>query len=591
MVCHVYRYIAIFTISILVGACKTNQPVNGTAVDDMNMHLYQALDTDRRIDKGRAFQVSRISNELIPKAHYHRGTSGIGSRRFDIAVKSVPAKTFFMGLVKDSNINIAVSPDVEGMITLNLKNVTIAEVLQTLEDVYGYSYRTTSSGYQILANKIKTKIYSVNYLDIDRKGESNLNISSGQVSQGAANGNNNAGGGNLAGGVGNLGGAGGAGGNNNRQQITSSIGQVHTKSTIDFWKQLQETLEGMVGKENGRSVTVNPVAGVVVARAMPVELKQVEAYLDAVQLNMDRQVVLEAKILEVELNHSYQMGIDWKIFGANLNSINQFTGNQYTQQNFPDAYKINVKWNPSNFTTTIQALSEQGNVQVLSSPRVSTLNNQKAVIKVGNDEFYVTNVSTTNTQVGTTVTPTQDVQLTPFFSGISLDVTPQIGPRGNITLHIHPAVSKVVDHQKEIDLGNSGTLRLPLARSTIRESDTVVHAKDGQVIVIGGLMQNQTGESLAGLPFFANVPFFGTLLRNTRQGSTKSELVILLKPTVVKRKVWSQQLNHAQQGIDGVKRGFHVGGYPGVFGTEGERPEQLGAVSGRYGRPKGRGHK
>lgn len=583
---HCYRKASYLLTAVILGmsGCKTHKGVNGTAIDQMNTGLYLAAQNNQRLETPKKRLPSRISNALIPKGRYHRSAGHqFAQRRFDISVKSVPANTFFMGLVKGTPISIAVSPDVVGNITLNLKNVTVKEVLQTLEDVYGYTYRETASGYQVLGNKVKTKIYSVNYLDVDRQGNSQIQISSGQVSQGAQN---NQGGG----GAGGAGGAGGGGaGGNQRGGISSNIGRVQTQSKIDFWKELEATLTSMVGSEGGRSITVNPHAGIVVARALPAELKQIEYYLDAVQNSMDRQVVLEAKILEVALNHNYQMGIDWRLFGANLRSLSTFPNSNITDANFADAYNINIRWNPTNFTTTIRALSEQGNIQVLSSPRVSTLNNQKAVIKVGSDDFYVTSVTSTPVQAGLATVPQQDVELTPFFSGITLDVTPQIDARGNVTLHIHPAISSVKNKQTRISLNSSSSLDLPLASSTIRESDTVVHAKDGQVIVIGGLMQNLTQEDLAGMPFLANMPFLGTLFKNTKQHSKKSELVILLKPTVVKKQTWTNHAIDAQQRINGLKRGFHVGGYPDVFGTEGEKPQKLGAVAGQFGRPRVRG--
>lgn len=119
----------------------------------------------------------------------------------------------------------------------------------------------------------------------------------------------------------------------------------------------------------------------------------------------------------------------------------------------------------------------------------------------------------------------------------------------------------------------------------MRESDTVVHARNSEVIVIGGLMEDKTEEDLAGLPFFTNMPFLGTLFRHTKQSSRKSELVILLKPTIVKKRTWSKEITNSQQRVIGLKRGMHFGDRPDVFGTEGERPIKYGPTSGIYGRP------
>ena len=208
----------------------------------------------------------------------------------------------------------------------------------------------------------------------------------------------------------------------------------------------------------------------------------------------------------------------------------------------------------SNFAALIQFLETQGNVQVLSSPRIATLNNQKAVLKVGTDEFFVTNVSTTTT-TGTSTTTTPSVTLQPFFSGIALDVTPQIDENNNITLHIHPSVSKVTTVNKVVDLGSAGSINLPLASSNISETDSIVRAQDGQIIAIGGLMKQATNDDRSQLPGAGDVPVLGNLFRNTSRSTVKRELVILLKPTVIQGDAnWQQDILDSQRRIQDLKR-------------------------------------
>jgi MSHA biogenesis protein MshL len=187
-------------------------------------------------------------------------------------------------------------------------------------------------------------------------------------------------------------------------------------------------------------------------------------------------------------------------------------------------------------------------VQVLSSPRISTVNNQKAVIKVGQDEFFVTDISNTTTTVTGSTTNNPEIELTPFFSGIALDVTPQIGENDEIILHIHPSISKVDDQVKTITLGDE-VVELPLALSTIRESDSIVFAKSGQIVVLGGLMQDRAIDQSTGLPFFQSIPVFGYLFGQQRQAMVKSELVILLKPVIVGSSNTSGLLDDSQRRI------------------------------------------
>ena len=184
---------------------------------------------------------------------------------------------------------------------------------------------------------------------------------------------------------------------------------------------------------------------------------------------------------------------------------------------------------------------------------MSTIDNLEAVIKSGSDEFFVTDISSNTVWnvSGTTTSP--DITLTPFFSGIALDVTPQISENDEVILHIHPSISEVVDQTKEITLG-SETLKLPLAFSTVREADTVVRALNGQVVVIGGLMQNISSNDDAGLPGVSDIPAVGSLFKQQSKRNNRSELVILLRPIVVgSNKTWSDYIKDSASRMEKLK--------------------------------------
>jgi len=199
----------------------------------------------------------------------------------------------------------------------------------------------------------------------------------------------------------------------------------------------------------------------------------------------------------------------------------------------------------------LSLLETQGSVQVLSSPRVSTVNNQKAVIRVGSDEYFVTGISNNTTSNATSVSSTPNIELSPFFSGIALDVTPQIAEDGEVVLHIHPVVSDVTDQQKSFTVGNQA-FSLPLALRGIRESDSIVKAQNGQVIVLGGLMQESKDNANGKRPILGDIPIVNALFRTKNKAKSKTELVILLRPIVVDGNTWQNELEQSEKRIQNI---------------------------------------
>ncbi|MGB5605911.1 MAG: pilus (MSHA type) biogenesis protein MshL, partial [Gammaproteobacteria bacterium] len=200
------------------------------------------------------------------------------------------------------------------------------------------------------------------------------------------------------------------------------------------------------------------------------------------------------------------------------------------------------------FNALIELLKTQGDVQVLSSPRISTINNQKAVIKVGQDEYFVTDVDTDTDTSDGVVNQSVDVTLTPFFSGVALDVIPQISDDNMVILHVHPSISEVTEKVKNIKVSTNDDLSIPLALSTIRESDTVIRAASGQVVVLGGLMKDVLRDAESRTPFLGDAPVVGHMFRPRREIMTKSELVILLRPVVINsNEQWHGQLRDTAQ--------------------------------------------
>lgn len=536
------------------------------AMNNIQASLHEGLKDDKQIQNSAVTQLSPdISSALLPNLSI-QARAAQTEQYFDYTVKDVPAREFFLGLVKGSHENIIVSPEITGTITLNLKHVTISQVLAAVHDLYGYQYLQMPYGYRIFPAGMHTQVFKVNYLNVIRKGKSHTLVNSGQVEESSGSSTSTTSAGVAV-----------TGSDSSGASTHSTSSTVETETTSDFWKALQSTLQTMVSKTKGSDVVVNETAGVIVVTSSDETLAKVTQYLDVLQTSINREVLIDAKILEVNLYAGYQAGIDWNILGLSQNSLGKAqdgsfaaTGNSEVNdslQPFSNVFTLNIT-DGNAFNVLMKLLSTQGNVQVLSSPRISTLNNQKAVIKVGSDEFFVTNIS--NTTVSSTSTQnTQNVDIAPFFSGVALDVTPEISNEGEVTLHIHPIVSTVRQHDITYTVGGT-TQEIPSALTQVRESDTIVRAKNGQVVVIGGLMEDITSEVIASTPFLGDAPIIGPLFRRTNQQSVKTELVILLQPTIMNDQALIKQLHGAEEQFNALNKGYMYGSHPDVFGNLGE---------------------
>ncbi|MFK5914179.1 MAG: pilus (MSHA type) biogenesis protein MshL [Woeseiaceae bacterium] len=538
-------YLIILGMTLLLSACANQaEKKHVSALDQMIDNAFQTENTssvNSEIEANLNIDDADIAAALLPDINL--SAPGAGSidvePRFDIKVYRANVRQFFMGLVDDSNYNMVLHPKVKGRITLDLKNVNVLDVMQLVRDVHGYDFEITATGFSVFPNAMRTRIFTLNYLNVSRSGGSKMSVSSGQVTETVSGTGDNA---------------------STTESISGS--NISTESKSNFWGSMTESLKALVGSKKGRNIVVSPQSGMIVVRAMPHELRLVEKFINKTQSFAQRQVIIEAKILEVELNEKFQTGINWSslqtsgnnrllssqtgggsIFGGSgvtgiagntgtldPSALSQVVGSATSAFGGMFSLALNVG---SNFSAFIELLKTQGDVQVLSSPQISTINNQKAVIKVGKDEFFITDVQSNTSTTTATATTQSNVELTPFFSGVALDVIPQISEEGDIILHIHPTVSTVTEEIKNISVSSGTSLSVPLAVSSIRESDSIIHAKSGQVVIIGGLMQNTVEDHVSKVPLLGDIPLLGALFRHTQQITKKSELVILLKPTVV----------------------------------------------------------
>ena len=575
-------------VTALLGACS-QPPLN-----QVDPGILSEMDSASR--QARSSQPDAVRQALLPplRAEIPKVPGALVEPRFDLVVNTAPAQQVFMSIVSGTRYSMVVNPAVSGTLSLNLKDVTVPEALEAIREVYGYEFRFDSTRIYVEAAGLQTRVFQVNYLMGLRSGRSDVRVSSGAISgnlqqPGAAPG--------ASPGGAPIGAAPGMPG----QVISPALGalglgtiasssldasRVSMVSQNDFWNEVSLGLRTLIGSGEGRSLVVSPQSGVIVIRAMPQELRSVEAYLKAMRISVERQVMLEAKIIDVTLNDAYQSGVNWAGFPTSGVSGGVLSANSTlgTTGSLVAATPLNLRASPAarsivaatstagaavtaaageaglgvfglalqtkNFAALLQFLESQGSIQVLSSPRVATLNNQKAVLKVGIDQFFVTGVDSTPVvnSLGVTIGVTLKPTLNPFFAGVSLDITPQIDEEGNINLHIHPLVSKVENGKLPFDFGTGiGVSEIPTPKSTINETDTMVRVQDGNIVALGGLMQMEMDNNRSGIPGMQDLPGIGGLFGNRTRNMIKKELVILIRPTIIKGdKDWEQDIQQAR---------------------------------------------
>ncbi|TAK92419.1 MAG: pilus (MSHA type) biogenesis protein MshL [Burkholderiaceae bacterium] len=560
------KTIALLTLVALLTACSLPTVKQNATYDAIDNTLKEAANAhSRAAGKTDATRPAAVDQALLPPLKVVQEKPAAPEPRFDLVVTDAPAAQVFMAIVSNTPYSMLVHPEVAGTLTLKLKNATVLETMETIRELYGYDY--TVQGHRIMVQPLtmQTRVFQINYLASRRQGMTNVRVSSGSItnaSQSNGTSSNSVSGGSTASAAGS--------------QNASDSSRIETTSDMDFWKDVASALGAIIGTADGRKVIVNPGSGVIVVRAFAADLRNVERYLRATQVVVDRQVMLEAKIVEVQLSEGFSSGINWGAFDSNgqlrgavgaTTSNFDLNGNPVSGSTLAGTLGSNLAgvagrtaeglfglaFRTPSFASLLQFLETQGNVQVLSSPRIATINNQKAVLKVGTDEFFITNVSTTTSSTGSSSSVSPTITVQPFFSGIALDVTPQIDENGIIILHIHPSISTVTEKNKTVNLGTLGTFNLPLASSNVSETDSVVRVADGNIVAIGGLMKQVQSADSSQVPGAGDVPVVGALFGQKNKSYLKRELVVLIKPTVIQSDAnWQEDAQQVQQRVQAL---------------------------------------
>lgn len=414
-------------------------------------------------------------------------------------------------LVTDTNLSLIPDPGLDQTFIGQLNNVTLREALDLMLEPVGLDYSVQGNVIRVFPRELETRLYSVDYVITQRGGSRSMSASTGAGGAGGGGGAAGGGGGAAGGGGGGGGTAGGASGGGGS---SSSVGGADAP---DLFGQLEEGIMNLLSAEG--NMNMNRTAALLQVTDRTSRLDRVEQYLDAVMLRATRQVQIEARVIEVELKDEFSAGINWQkvLSGLSKSLTVSQTAAPATSGGFTLALQI------GDFTALLNAFATQGKVNVLSSPRVTAMNNEPAIMRIGTQDVFfntITQVSETGQVLQSTVTPQS------ITEGVVLSVTSQISADGIIHMSINPSITERTGEATS-RLGDT----VPII--SVRETDTLVRVREGETIVIAGLMQDRAITSNAKVPLLGDVPIVGNLFKSTKTSRTKTDLVILLTPTIM----------------------------------------------------------
>jgi len=462
---------------------------------------------------------------------------------YTVVVSGVSAKDLLFSMARDAKINLDIHDDIEGTVTLNAIDQTLDQILDRIAQQVAIRYSLEDNTLRVRADIPYLQTYKVDYVNISRRSKGVVRVATniGSTGQGEI-GTTQSGG--------------------NATENNSSLTEVNIESNNQFW----ETLSGNIieilsdgksegqpttnGKENNNNVIVNREAGIIVVRATSKKHFEIQNFVDHVLGNSKRQVMIEATIAEIKLSDSYQTGVDWSIVSSSsssaVNILTDLTGSNLAQSPFSSLTLSNTSGGDQ-VGIALRALEEFGDVTVLSSPKVMAINNQPAILKVVDNIVYFEMEVDTAVSDTTSLT-TFETQIKTVPVGFVMAVTPYINEHNVVTLNIRPTISRVIDSVEDPNpaFRNANVISsVPVIQ--VREIESILTINDGDTAVIGGLMQDTVNDKSSGVPFLSDIPLLGNLFKYENDQREKSELIIFIRPMVIKHASLTGDLSEFKQ--------------------------------------------
>jgi MSHA biogenesis protein MshL len=448
--------------------------------------------------------------------------------RYTVVVNEVPVKELLFALARDAKVNVDIHPDISGVVTINAVEQTLPQILKRISNQVDIRYEYIDDNLVISQDTPFLRTYIIDYVNLSRDTSSTNTVST-QIAS-------------TSGGK-----SGGGGGGN------TSTTDVSTESNHHLWARLVSNISAMIGEEttgaSGGEIPVtetvipNPESGVLTVRATALQHEQIQSFIDQVLVSAKRQVLVQTTIVEVTLSEDYQAGIDWSFLNQNAKSGINFVSTTLAGVALPatvlSSFVIQAVDNNAareeSLTATVSLLDEFGETKILSSPQIMVLNNQTAMLKVvENVVYFEIDVEPGVVSLAGVTDPAIDTTAVTVPVGIVMAVTPQISEGGEISLNVRPTISRVISFVNDPNPDLDPAIPNQVPQIAVREMESVLKLNDGQIGVLGGLMQDQIQDNDAGLPGVKDLGFFGNLFKSTSAQYTKTELVIFLRPIIIR---------------------------------------------------------
>ena len=481
--------------------------------------------TPQALDKGHVNSPAANSADIpapvqrVPMLEPPRATAPLET--YSVVVTDVPVRDMLFALARDAKINVDVHPSVTGNVTLNAIDQTLPQLLDRIARQADVRFTQEGDTLQVEPDAPFLRNYKIDYVNMARDNTSSVSVATQIATTGAAA-------------VGD--GGGGSGGNNSTTSVTSTSNQR-------FWGTLERNVRAILGEAGGTDATegsaaviVNAESGILSVRATTREHQQIQLFLDKVQVSAQRQVLIEATVVEVKLNDDYQLGVDWSLIANGAGwSVNQsLLGTNLSKDPFSLLTYADPEAGIGDTSTTIGMLRRFGDIRVLSSPKIMAINNQTALLKVVDNLVYFTiEAETTITDGVANTTFTSSVHTVPV--GFVMSVTPQINDTDTVILNIRPTISRVISYVRDPNpsLADSN-VESSIPQIQVREMDSILRINSGQTAVLGGLIQDGVDLSRSGTPVLSELPFVGDAFSYRNNQVSKTELVIFLRPRVIR---------------------------------------------------------